>query len=142
MFGKKTWHQHHLEMLTFGQKFADKVASEMGSWTFIIYQSIIVMAWIVVNLIGYRYHWDPYPFILLSVIFSAQAAYAGPIIMMSQNRQSERDRIQATADYETNISAKKEIENLQSQLSSIEMEKLDKIILLLEEIKAVQIKVP
>ena len=60
--------------------------------------------------------------------------------MMSQNRQSERDRVQATADYETNISAKKEIKNLQLQLSSIEMEKLDKIILLLEEIKKVQIK--
>jgi uncharacterized membrane protein len=141
MFGKKTWHQHHLEMLTFGQKLADKVASEMGSWRFIIYQSIIVMAWIVVNLIGYNYHWDPYPFILLSVLFSAQAAYSGPIIMMSQNRQSERDRVQATADYETNLSAKKEIEKLQLQLSSIEMEKLDKIILLLEEIKGVQLKV-
>jgi uncharacterized membrane protein len=61
--------------------------------------------------------------------------------MMSQNRQSERDRVQATADYETNLSAKKEIEKLQLQLSSIEMEKLDKIILLLEEIKGVQLKV-
>jgi len=139
MFGKKTWHQHHLEMLTFGQQLADKVASEMGSWRFIIYQSILVLAWVGFNLIGYSYHWDPYPFILLSVLFSAQAAYAAPVIMMSQNRQSERDRIQATADYETNLSAKKEIENLQLHLSTIEMEKLDKIIMLLEEIKGLKI---
>src|SRR5258706_6814706 len=140
MFGKKTWHQHHFEMLSFGQKLADKVASEMGSWSFIIYQSILVLAWVAFNLIGSNYQWDPYPFILLSVLFSAQAAYAAPVIMMSQNRQSERDRVQATADYETNLSAKKEIENLQLHLSTIEMEKLDKIIRLLEEIKALQIK--
>jgi len=139
MFGKKTWHQHHFEMLTFGQRLADKVASEMGSWRFIIYQSILVAAWVALNLIGYSYRWDPYPFILLSVLFSAQAAYAAPVIMMSQNRQSERDRVQATADYETNISAKKEIENLQLHLSTIEMEKLDKIIRLLEEIKGIKI---
>ena len=140
MFGKKTWHQHHFEMLSFGQKLADKVASEMGSWSFIIYQSILVLAWVAFNLIGSNYQWDPYPFILLSVLFSAQAAYAAPVIMMSQNRQSERDRVQATADYETNLSAKKEIENLQLHLSTIEMEKLDKIIRLLEEIKGLQIK--
>jgi len=113
MFGKKTWHQHHSEMLTFGQRLADKVASGMGSWRFIIYQTILVTAWVVINLIGYNYHWDPYPFILLSVLFSAQAAYAAPVIMMSQNRQSERDRVQANADYETNLISKKEIENLQ-----------------------------
>ena len=123
-----------------GKRLADKVASEMGSWRFIIYQTFLVMTWVVFNLIGSAYHWDPYPFILLSVLFSAQAAYAAPVIMMSQNRQSERDRIQATADYETNISAKKEIENLQLHLSTIEMEKLAKIILLLEEIKGLQIK--
>ena len=140
MFGKKTWHQHHFEMLSFGENLADKVASEMGSWSFIIYQSILVLAWVAFNLIGSNYQWDPYPFILLSVLFSAQAAYAAPVIMMSQNRQSERDRVQATADYETNLSAKKEIENLQLHLSTIEMEKLDKIIRLLEEIKGLQIK--
>ncbi len=87
---------------------------------------------------GLVQHWDPYPFILISVIFSAQAAYAAPVIMMSQNRQSERDRVQATADYETNIMAKKEIENLQLHLSTIEMEKLDKIIRLLEEMKGLK----
>ena len=88
------------------------------------------------NLIAFIKHWDPYPFILLNLLFSTQAAYAAPIIMMSQNRQSQRDRIQATADYETNVEAKKEIEALQVHLNSLEVDKLDKIIKMLEEMKA------
>jgi len=139
MFGKKTWHQHYSDALSFGQRFADKVANGIGSWRFIIFQSLFMIIWVLLNFIGYGNHWDPYPFILLSLIFSAQAAYAAPIIMMSQNRQSERDRVQAQADYETNVKAKLEIENLQAQLSSIEMEKLDKIIKLLEEMKGIKL---
>ena len=83
------------------------------------------------NVVGFINHWDAYPFILLNLIFSTQAAYAAPIIMMSQNRQNQRDREQALHDYQTNIDAKKEIEDLQVQLSKIEIEKLDKIIQLL-----------
>ena len=135
MFGKKTWHQHHSDTLSFGQRIADRVANRMGSWRFIIYQSLIVALYVMLNFIGFARHWDPYPFILLSLLFSAQAAYAAPIIMMSQNRQSERDRVQAQADYETNVKAKKEIEDLQLQLNTIELEKLDKIIRMLEEMK-------
>lgn len=85
------------------------------------------------NTIGWIYHWDVYPFILLNLLFSTQAAYAAPIIMMAQNRQSERDRANAEADYLTNIEAKKEIEALQKKLNSIEINKLDKIIQLLEK---------
>lgn len=85
------------------------------------------------NTIGWIYHWDVYPFILLNLLFSTQAAYAAPIIMMAQNRQSERDRANAEADYRTNIEAKKEIEALQKKLNSIEINKLDKIIQLLEK---------
>ena len=87
-------------------------------------------------MIAYFKHWDPYPFILLNLLFSTQAAYAAPIIMMSQNRQNDRDRIQAAADYKTNIEAKIEIEALQKQLSKIEIEKLDKILKIMEEMKA------
>ena len=76
-----------------------------------------------------------YPFILLNLVFSTQAAYAAPIIMMSQNRQSERDRIQAQADYQTNIEAKQEIEYLATILSRLETDLLDKIISMLEELK-------
>ena len=87
----------------------------------------------VLNVIGLVYHWDAYPFILLNLIFSTQAAYAAPIIMMAQNRQNQRDRMQAENDYQTNIEAKKEIEALQIQLSKIEVEKLDIIIELLKK---------
>ena len=132
---EKTWHEHHAASLGFGQRLADSVANGMGSWRFIIIQTIIVMLWMILNLIAYIKHWDEYPFILLNLVFSTQAAYAAPIIMMAQNRQSERDRIQANEDFKTNKAAKREIEDLQIQLSAIETEKLDKIISLLEEMK-------
>ena len=128
----KTWHQKHKDSLSFGDKIADKVANGMGSWRFIIWQTVIVMIWMILNVIGFVSHWDVYPFILLNLIFSTQAAYAAPIIMMAQNRQNLRDREQALNDYETNLKAKKEIEALQVQLNKLELEKLDKIIELLE----------
>lgn len=129
----KTWHEAHKETMSFGNRLADAVANGMGSWRFIIIQSTIVVVWMALNIIAYISHWDPYPFILLNLLFSTQAAYAAPIIMMSQNRQSERDRIQAQADYKTNLEAKLEIEALTKKLNSIEVDKLDKIIALLEE---------
>jgi len=135
---KKTWHDKHVESLTFGEKISDAVANGMGSWKFIIWQSIFVVCWMTLNVIGFISHWDVYPFILLNLIFSTQAAYAAPIIMMAQNRQSKRDRMQAEDDYKTNIDAKEEIESLQLQLSKIETEKLDKIIALLQEMKTKQ----
>jgi uncharacterized membrane protein len=132
---QKTWHDKHEATLTFGDKVSDAVANGMGSWRFIIWQSIFVVLWMTANVIGFVRHWDVYPFILLNLIFSTQAAYAAPIIMMAQNRQSDRDRIQAQNDYQTNLDAKQEIEALQLHLSKIETEKLDKIILMLEEMK-------
>ena len=132
---QKNWHEEHNETLGFGSRLADLVANVMGSWRFIIVQTIFVLFWMTLNLIGYFYHWDAYPFILLNLVFSTQAAYAAPIIMMSQNRQSQRDRIQAQADYQTNLEAKLEIEALATKLNSLEVEKLDKMIVMLEEIK-------
>jgi len=132
---KKTWHDKHVETLTFGEKISDAVANGMGSWKFIIWQSIFVVCWMTLNVVAFMKHWDVYPFILLNLIFSTQAAYAAPIIMMAQNRQSNRDRIQAEDDYKTNLDAKEEIESLQLQLSKIESDKLDKIIALLQEMK-------
>ncbi len=119
--------------MTFGQRVADKVASFMGSWPFIIGQSVIIACWIVLNLVAYFGHWDPYPFILLNLLFSTQAAYSAPIIMMSQNRSAERDRHQALEDYMTNKKAEQEIEELQVSLSRIENEKLDRIITLVSK---------
>ena len=135
MINYKNWHEKHMETSTFGSRLSDAVAKGMGSWRFIIVQTILVILWMALNLVGFIYHWDVYPFILLNLLFSTQAAYAAPIIMMSQNRQSERDRIQAQADYQTNIDAKQEIEALATKLNQLEVEKLDKIIAMLEEMK-------
>ena len=129
------WHQKHIASSTIGDRLSDSVANGMGSWKFIIWQTIIVLIWMALNITAFIQHWDPYPFILLNLIFSTQAAYAAPIIMMSQNRQSQRDRIQADNDYQTNLEAKKEIEALQIHLNKIESEKLDLIIGLLKEMK-------
>jgi uncharacterized membrane protein len=127
------WHKKHQEERTFGERIADSVAQGMGSWTFIIIQSIIVILWMVLNIVAFIYHWDEYPFILLNLVFSTQAAYAAPIIMMSQNRSADRDRKHAEADFLTNVEAKKEIEELMTVLHKIDVDKLDKIISLLSE---------
>lgn len=126
------WHKTHGESLNFSAHLADRVASFMGSWKFIIIQTVLVVVWMAMNIIGIAFQWDPYPFILLNLLFSTQAAYAAPIIMQSQNRQSERDRHHAEADYQLNLIAKLEIESLQKELSRIEIDKLNKIIDLLE----------
>ncbi len=86
------------DKLSIGQRIADVVASTMGSWSFIIIQSTILFFWIVLNITAYIEHWDPYPFILLNLALSFQAAYAAPFIMMSQNRQQDIDRRQAEND--------------------------------------------
>ena len=127
------WHEKHHSDRTAGQRIADAVAAVMGSWTFIIIQSIILAVWIILNLLVLIRHWDPYPFILLNLALSFQAAYAAPFIMISQNRQAERDRHQAEQDYKTNVEAEQRIEELQRSLAAIEVNKLDRIIALLEQ---------
>ncbi len=129
------WHQKHIAISSIGDRLSDSVAKGMGSWKFIIWQTVIVLIWMALNVVAFVQHWDPYPFILLNLIFSTQAAYAAPIIMMAQNRQAQRDRIQADSDYQTNLEAKREIEALQIQLNKIETEKLDIIIKMLKDMK-------
>jgi uncharacterized membrane protein len=124
---QRNWHTTDLESRSFGGKLADAVAKGMGSWTFIIIQTAFVIVWMGLNLIAYLEHWDPYPFILLNLVFSTQAAYAAPIIMQSQNRSAARDREQAQHDYETNLAAKEEIEQLIERLYVIEQKKIDQI---------------
>ncbi len=123
----------HRETLGLGSRVADSVAKGMGSWRFIIIQTVLVILWMSLNVFAFTHHWDVYPFILLNLLFSTQAAYAAPIIMMAQNRQNDRDREQALSDYETNVEAKREIEALTIKLNTIETEKLDKIIKMLDE---------
>ena len=118
--------------LSIGQRLADSLAAAIGSWTFIVIQTIIVAFWIAFNLTAYVQHWDPYPFILLNLMFSTQATYAAPIIMMSQNRQVERDRQHASMDFETNLQAKEEIEALRTALTRLETQKIDQILSILQ----------
>lgn len=95
--------------LTLGQQAADTVANGMGSWRFILIQSGLLTLWIALNVAAFVAHWDPYPFILLNLVMSFQAAYAAPIIMMSQNRQVQKDRLAAEHDYQINVTAEAEI---------------------------------
>jgi uncharacterized membrane protein len=121
------------DQLTLGQRVADGVAAVMGSWNFIIAQSVILLFWVVLNVVAWMEHWDPYPFILLNLALSFQAAYAAPIIMMSQNRQADIDRKAAESDYRINIKAELEIESLHQKLDQIrEME----IVRLTDEVRA------
>src|SRR5690242_15939419 len=108
-----------MRQLTVGQRIADTVATTMGSWTFIIIQSGILLVWIVLNVTAYVEKWDPYPFILLNLALSFQAAYAAPFIMMSQNRQQDIDRKAAEHDYQVNVKAELEIELLHQKIDQL-----------------------
>jgi uncharacterized membrane protein len=131
----KSWHVIHAQNSTFGERVADHVAGFIGSWRFLIIQSVIFVIWVIVNTIWLldRYQFDPYPFILFNLFMSAEAAYSSPLILMAQNRQSDRDRQQAEHDYNTNVAAKEEIETILSELARLELEKLDKILALLQK---------
>ena len=102
--------------MPFGARIADAVAAMVGSWPFIIVQSCLLLIWMVLNVTAWIQHWDPYPFILLNLALSFQAAYAAPFIMMSQNRQQDIDRKSAENDYQINIKAELEIELLHQKL--------------------------
>lgn len=102
--------------LTLGQRLADGVAAIVGSWRFIMIQSVLLTIWIILNVVGWALAWDPYPFILLNLALSFQAAYTAPILMMSQNRQAEIDRGKAENDYRINIKAELEIEQLHQKI--------------------------
>lgn len=108
-----------LPTLTAGQKIADVVAATMGSWNFIIIQSLLLAVWIVLNVTAFIQKWDPYPFILLNLALSFQAAYAAPFIMMAQNRQQDIDRLEAENDYKINIKAELEIELLHQKIDAL-----------------------
>lgn len=96
----KNWYQQHLEGTGFGDKVADMVVQGMGSWAFIIVQTIIIVVWVLGNGYFLFVHFDKYPFILLNLVFSTQAAYASPLILMAANRQADRDKAQAEHQYE------------------------------------------
>lgn len=104
---------------SFGQRLADKIADFGGSWTFIIFFFVILSTWILLNTILLYTKYDPYPFILLNLVLSCLAAIQAPVILMSQNRQAERDRIHAHYDYQVNRKAEREIQNMQKDLDEL-----------------------
>lgn len=97
------------EQSTTSERAADWVASVVGSWSFIIGQSILLIVWVILNVTAWVNHWDPYPFILMNLFLSMQAALTAPVIMMSQNRQSKRDRLEARNDFMINQKAEEEV---------------------------------
>jgi uncharacterized membrane protein len=127
-FISRNTHQEYQDQMTWGQKAADAVARFGGSWLFISICAIILILWVVLNsfiLVIYNSHWDPYPYILLNLVLSMMAAVQAPVIMMSQNRQAEKDRLDALHDYEVNLKAEIEIRELHN--------KVDKLLKYLEE---------
>jgi uncharacterized membrane protein len=127
---------------TTGQTIADAVAATMGSWPFIIVQTTILAFWILLNVLAWIRHWDPYPFILLNLALSFQAAYAAPFIMMSQNRQADVDRRKAGDDYKVNIKAELEIELLHQKLDELREREILSLVRSIEALAAMLEKGP
>ena len=124
------------ETLTFGQRVADRVAAFGGSWTFIIIFALILLSWILLNsfiLIHRNEAFDPYPYILLNLFLSMLAAIQAPVIMMSQNRQAAKDRLDAAHDYEVNLKAELEILRLHEKIDEIKDNMLNQVIELQKE---------
>lgn len=111
--------EYYEKISTFGQHLADTITQFMGSWKFIILQSLLIIIWMIMNVVAFVHHWDPYPWILLNLIFSIQAAYSAPLIMMSQNRQDIKDRIRSENDYRVDVKAEEEIREVQMKLNSV-----------------------
>ena len=127
--------RHHKKPETsFGDRVSDKIAAVVGSWNFIIIQSLILFGWIVVNITAWIRHWDPYPFILLNLVLSFQAAFTAPIIMMAQNRQAAIDRQKAELDYQVNCKAELDIEALHAKIDLMRQEDITRLIGLLEKV--------
>ena len=112
-------HAEHTESLTFGQRLSDSLASVAGSWSFISAFLLMLGTWIALNTFALIHHWDKYPYILLNLILSMLAAVQAPVIMMSQNRQEARDRLHAEHDYEINLKAEIEIQQLHQKLDEL-----------------------
>jgi uncharacterized membrane protein len=109
----------HEEQLTFGQRVSDKLADVAGSWAFIFIFGLTIGIWVLVNTVALIHHWDKYPYILLNLFLSMLAAIQAPVIMMSQNRQEDRDRLRAEHDYEINVKAEIEIQQIHQKLDEL-----------------------
>jgi uncharacterized membrane protein len=102
-------------------RFAEGLARFLGTGRFLVAQTVLVFGWIVLNVVGLVHHWDPYPFILLNLAFSTQAAYAAPLILLAQNRQADRDKSEVERDRETNARALAETEYLAREIAAVRL---------------------
>ena len=119
--------------LTFGQKVADKMATKVGSWAFLIGQSTVLAGWVGCNLIPGAPHWDESPFMMLNLVFSFASAYTAPVVLMSQNRQSEEDRETANHNYQITLQAAQNLELLHEKLDAQYAKKLDELTVLIKQ---------
>jgi len=124
---KKTLHHHklnpddhkhpvnvvHHDEATFGEKLADKISAGIGSWTFLIVQTCAVLVWLTLNIVGFMNHWDPFPFILLNLLFSVQAAYTGPVLLLAGQAQKDRLTLEHAA-YEADKADEQNVEILKA----------------------------
>jgi len=117
--GKKSIHPILDAQRSLSQKASDKFTHWVGSWTFIFFSFLIIFIWVAFNIYGWVNQWDPYPFILLNLFLSILAALQAPIIMMSQNRQSERDRTRSEYDYSVNRKAEREIREIRKLIEKL-----------------------
>jgi uncharacterized membrane protein len=130
---------------TRGDRVADRVAAWVGSWTFIIAQTVILLLWIVLNVVAWMRHWDPYPFILLNLALSFQSAYAAPILMISQNRQARLSERRNHLDLQINMLAEQETTEILRLLrllcehTGVRLDKLDSERALEEETRHAEI---
>ena len=108
----------------------------MGSWPFIIIQTGILVLWMALNVTAAVHHWDPYPFILLNLALSFQAAYSAPFIMMSQNRQATIDRADAQHDYDVNIRAELEIKLLHEKVDQLRSTEIARLVEVVQQLEA------
>ncbi len=118
----------HEEQLTFGQRVSDRLAQTAGSWGFIFSFALVLGIWVLINTIALFHHFDEYPYILLNLFLSMLAAIQAPVIMMSQNRTEQRDRLHAENDYEVNLKAEIEIEQLHSKLDELREKQWEELI--------------
>ena len=125
--------QNHHNKSTFGQRAADKATCFIGSWKFIIIQTIVLIIWMTLNGFAISFHWDPYPFIFLNLVVGFVASYSAPVIMMSQNRAEERDRKKFEIDLATDRKAEREIEEIQTKLEEMDEKRLKRILEILEK---------
>ena len=126
------WHKAHKARLSSGDRAADKLRNGMGSWTFVFAFLIFMAVWAALNTVGLIKHWDEYPFILLNLFLSMLAGLQGAILLIAAKRADGISAAMAEHDYQTNVEAKKEVEQLM-EINHKQLERLEELVRLLKE---------